>query len=45
MPRCKICGEWFIGGNPKDDENICLYCYIKLWSQKTIAEVKVKLKA
>jgi len=45
MPRCKICGNYFVGGNPKHDENICLYCYVKLWSQKTIAEVKAKLKA
>jgi len=45
MPKCRICGNYFVGGNPKDNENICMYCYVKLWSQKTIAEVKAKLKA
>jgi len=42
MPRCKICGEWFIGGNPKDDDDICLYCYLKSWAKNTIAEIKQK---
>jgi len=42
MPRCKICGEWFIGGNPKDDENICMYCYAKIYAKSIIAKVKQK---
>jgi len=42
MPRCKVCGEYFIGGNPKDDENLCMWCYAKQWAKNKIAEIKQK---
>jgi len=40
MPKCRICGEWFVGGNSEHDENICMYCYALMYAKKTIAEAK-----
>ena len=42
MPRCKICGEWFVGGSPKHDKNLCMWCYAKLWAKNKIAKIKQK---
>jgi len=42
MPRCRICGNYFVGGNPKHDESVCLYCHVKLEAEKRIEKVKQK---
>ena len=42
MPRCKICRNYFIGGSPKHDDNICLYCYAKIYAKSRISKLKQK---
>lgn len=44
MPRCRICGEWFVGGSPKHDKNVCMWCYVKLEAEKRIEKAKQKNK-
>lgn len=32
MPKCVICGNWFIGGENEKYKNVCMYCYIEKWA-------------
>lgn len=40
--RCKVCGNWFVGGELEGFEGLCLHCAIRAWAKKHVAEVKAK---